>query len=92
MQVKLFATLAEAAGEKELELDVESGATVADALDRLVEAYPALEADLMTDDGHLQSHVRALVNGDDVFAEGEGYDTVLDADDELGLFPPVSGG
>lgn len=92
MHWRLFATLAEAAGGSEVEVDVAAGDTVGDAFDALLAAHPALEDEVLDDDGDLYDHVRLLHEGQDPFAEGEGFDTTLEEGDELALFPPVSGG
>jgi len=91
MHWKLFANLAEIAGDKEVALDLDSGATVAEALDALFERHPELEAEVR-EDGELADHIRLLVDGADPFENADGYETILDADTELALFPPVSGG
>lgn len=90
MQWKLFADLAEVAGDRTVEVDVD-GDTVGDALDALLDARPALRDRVLTDDGDLQDHINLLRNGTNV-AHEDGLDTALDGDDELALFPPVSGG
>jgi molybdopterin synthase sulfur carrier subunit len=92
MKWKLFANLAETAGRKEVEVDVEPGATFGDAFEALLAAYPELETELLDEDGEIRDHIRVLRNGDNPFVEHEGHDTVLEAGDELALFPPVSGG
>jgi molybdopterin converting factor subunit 1 len=80
IHIRLFAMLRERAGTDRLELELSSGATVADAMRALSEREPLgtmLE----------RMPVRMAVNRDYASAE-----TVLTADDELALIPPVSGG
>lgn len=91
MQWTLFATLSEAAGDSEIPVDSDP-ATLRDAFDNLVESNPDLATEVLDDDGELHEHVRVLVDGDDPFLEGDGWDTRLDSGAELALFPPVSGG
>lgn len=91
MEWRLFADLAEAAGDRRVTVDVDGEATVADALDALVAAEPALE-DLVLEGGRLAEHLTILRNGRNVATEAEGLDTPIEPDDELALFPPVSGG
>jgi molybdopterin synthase sulfur carrier subunit len=91
MHWKLFANLAEVAGRKEVPLE-ETPETVREALDALFSAHPDLEDAVCAEDGDLQDHIRLLVDGEDPFAAGEGYDEPLSGSDELALFPPVSGG
>jgi molybdopterin synthase catalytic subunit len=78
--VRLFAVLRERAGMDSIEVELDEGATVADALDRL-SARPGL-GDLLD-----RLPVRMAVNRD--YADPT---TRLTAGDELALVPPVSGG
>jgi MoaE-MoaD fusion protein len=80
VNVRLFAMLRERAGRESIDVELDEGATVADALDAL-SAEPGL--------GELLDRlpVRMAVNRD--YAS---HETVLAADDELALVPPVSGG
>ena len=87
MQWKLFADLAEAAGERTVDVEVDEGTTVGDALDALPAAKPALQERALNEDGDLREHVNLLKNGENV-----SQDAGVDAGDELALFPPVSGG
>ncbi|WP_227353438.1 ubiquitin-like small modifier protein 1 [Haladaptatus salinisoli] len=91
MQWKLFADLAELAGDKTVSVDVEPGDTVGDALDALLEPRPELEDRVLDEDGRLRDHINVLRSGTNVFTEN-GLETELESGDELALFPPVSGG
>lgn len=92
MQVKLFADLAEVAGEKHVSLELNDGATVADAIDALVDAHPGLAERILDENRELREHFNVLQNGQNVFAVANGLETPVDGDDELAVFPPVSGG
>ncbi|NHX37357.1 MULTISPECIES: ubiquitin-like small modifier protein 1 [Halolamina] len=87
MQWKLFADLAEAAGERTVAVDVDDDASVGDALEALLAAKPALRDRALNEDGELRGDVNLLKNGENVDA-----DATVAAGDELALFPPVSGG
>ncbi|WP_436347178.1 ubiquitin-like small modifier protein 1 [Natronorubrum sp. FCH18a] len=89
---KLFADLAERAGDKHVTVDATAGDTVGDALEELVADRPDLEGRVLEDDGDLRSQINVLRNGTNVLVEEEGLETVLEEGDELALFPPVSGG
>ena len=93
MRWKLFATLAETAGDSELDMSVDATEpTLQDALDTLLAAHPELEDEVLDEDGELYDHVRLLHEGANPFHEAEGWETRVEPDDELALFPPVSGG
>jgi molybdopterin synthase sulfur carrier subunit len=93
MQWKLFATLAETAGESELEVPVERAEpTLREAVDALVATEPALETQVLDGDGALQPHIRLLCDGEDPFHAGDGWDTDVSTVEEIALFPPVTGG
>jgi MoaE-MoaD fusion protein len=80
VRVRLFALLRERAGAETVEVELDEGATVADALARLAELDGLGEA-------IERLPVRMAVNRD--YADAA---TRLSADDELALIPPVSGG
>jgi molybdopterin synthase sulfur carrier subunit len=93
MQWKLFADLAEVAGDRTVEVEVDGGgdATVGDALDALLDARPDVRDRVLDDDGDLRDHVNVLRNGENLWP-GDGLATGVEDGDELALFPPVSGG
>ena len=80
IRVRLFACLRECAGTDSLEIELASGATVADAM-RTLAGHDALGETL----GRMPVHM--AVNRDYAAA-----DTVLAPEDELALIPPISGG
>ncbi len=89
---KLFADLAEHAGDRTVAMELSPGDTVEDALEALLSDRPALEARVLEDDGSLRSQINVLHNGTDIRSEPAGLKTELEGGDELALFPPVSGG
>ncbi|NGM68479.1 MoaD/ThiS family protein [Natronolimnobius sp. AArcel1] len=90
---KLFADLAERAGEKHIRVEASAGDTVGDALEELLTDRPALEDRVLDEDGEdLRTQINVLRNGTNVLVEEDGLETELEAGDELALFPPVSGG
>jgi len=94
MRWKLFADLAEVAGGREVDVDIDvEGSTVGDALDELLGSRPGLRDRVLDDSGAVADHINVLRNGENVQSgEGDGLETALEAGDELALFPPVSGG
>jgi len=93
MRWKLFATLAETAGEREVSVAVDGAEpTLRDAFDALLTAHPDLEPELLDGDGQLADHVRLLCDGSDPFRAFDGWETTVEERTELAVFPPVSGG
>ena len=91
MEVKLFANLAETAGTRELEVPIDEETTVASVLERVFETTPALRSDVLDEANRPHDHISILVNGRSLSAT-EALDESVAPEDELALFPPVSGG
>ena len=79
LEIKLFATLRDRAGHNTIQITLEQPASVQDLLDGLSATHPELAAALPT--------TLVAVNKQFAFP-----DTPIQTDDEIALFPPVSGG
>jgi molybdopterin synthase catalytic subunit len=79
IKVLLFATLRQMAGWKERTLEVGEGASLGDVLSKLTAEHPALDLQKRT--------IYAAVN--EAYAQRE---TILQPNDVVAIFPPVSGG
>ena len=85
VDVRLFADLAEAAGERVVAVEVPADATVGAALERLREEHPAVAERLFDGDAVRQGYTVAV--------DGETVEpSAALAGDELAVFPPVTGG
>ena len=91
VQVRLYATLRQIAGTREVEIPVEGQQAVGDVLRAVVERYPRLSEAIWNADGSLAGHVAVVLNGRDV-RHLDGVDTPISDDDRLDVFPPVGGG
>lgn len=89
MRWKLFADLAEEAGPREVDVGTDPD-TVGEALDALFGEHPGLRDRVMAGDD-LRQDINVLRNGEGVHTL-DGLATPVNPDDELALFPPVSGG
>ncbi|WP_406656234.1 ubiquitin-like small modifier protein 1 [Methanolobus sp. ZRKC2] len=90
IKVKLFANLREKAGESSVML---KGETVQDVLLSLIDLHPSLE-DLIfekTDEPELRGYINVFLNGNNI-KHMDYLGTRLSDGDEIGIFPPVSGG
>ena len=79
VNVRLFASLREAAGRERLELALPEGASVEEAWRSLTRLYPALEP--------RRQSLAAAIN-----RSYSPFESVLKAGDEVAFIPPVSGG
>jgi molybdopterin converting factor small subunit len=79
---------AAAGGNKQLELP---GTSVGELVTSLVEKYPSLRGQLLTDDGDLNRFVNVYVNGQDV-RYLDGLATSVGEADEVRLLPAMAGG
>lgn len=87
IKVKLFANIREFTGTKELEVD--SG-TVSEVLLKLSEKFPGFEK-MIFDGEKIKPYVNVFLNGTNVL-DLDGLKTELRVNDEIAIFPPVSGG
>lgn len=87
IKVRLFANFREFTKTGELEIE---GNTIRDVLESICSKYPGLE-NILFKDVDLQPYVNIFLNGENVIGSG-GLDSLLKHNDEIAIFPPVSGG
>ena len=88
MRVSFHATVREAAGVPETIIDADD---VRGLLQALKEKFGNRLCNIITKDGELREDVVLLVNGQNI-GHSNVLGTKLDPDDEVAIFPPVSGG
>ena len=92
MKVNFYATYRPIVGGKTVEFDVDHGVTLRQLVAAIVSRFPAMQREMLDDNGNLYSHVHIFVNGRDSVLLEQKLDTVLHPDDILNIFPPVGGG
>ena len=80
IKIKFFTFFGNLSGVDKTELYLQQGATVKDALEKLVDDFPKLKR-------WLPQYVWVFINGNYVELR-----TQLKNDDEIALFPPIAGG
>ncbi|MFH1862737.1 MAG: ubiquitin-like small modifier protein 1 [bacterium] len=89
IQITLPSAVAQITGVRRCQL--EDAATVQQALEVLLQRYPALRREFLDESGMLEMHVIISVN-DQQLSELEGLDTPLKDGDEISIFLALSGG
>jgi MoaD family protein len=92
LKINFYATFRPIVGAKTIEVPFSEGLTVRQLVDQVIKSYPALERQLMDDQGVLLGYVHIFINGRDHYYLPAGLDTVLSERDEIDIFPPVGGG
>jgi MoaD family protein len=82
--VKLFANLRKVAGTKEVTV---TGASVSSLVNELVKQNPAL-AGYLLENGQIRSHVILTINGHPT----ADMDALVTEQDQIAIFPPITGG
>ena len=91
MQVKLYASLRQAAGTKMMEVEFQPAVTIRDVLIQVTQRYPVLEKSIWKEPGELTEYVHVFINGENI-RHRSGLDTTLKPDDHVDIFPPLVGG
>ncbi len=91
MQVKLYASLRQAAGTKMIEVDYHPAITIRDVLSHVTRQYPVLLKFIWKDNGELSELVHVFLNGENI-RHLRGLDTELKPTDHVDIFPPLVGG
>ena len=90
--LKLFATLRDIAGKKEIDVPFEDGQTVRQLIATISELYPDLGDQIIDSTGELTGLVHILVHGRHVHWMEDGLDTAIRERDQIVLLPPAAGG
>jgi MoaD family protein len=91
MQVKLYASLRQAAGIKMIEIDSGTKTKVREVLLEVTRRYPVLETYIWKSQGVLSEHAHIFINGHNI-SQLAGLDTELGETDHVDIFPPLVGG
>jgi MoaD family protein len=90
LKLNLLKPFSDAVGTKELKLDF-SGKSLEDLLRYLVEKYPKLKNEVLTDNNEITDYISIFINDKPLPVLG-GIEVQLNDGDELLIFVPISGG
>jgi molybdopterin synthase sulfur carrier subunit len=91
MQVKLYASLRQAAGTKMMNIEVHPGTTIREVLAVVTHRYPILEKFIWENEGELSEHAHVFINSENIHHLND-LDTTVRAKDHVDIFPPLVGG
>ena len=92
MKVNFYATLRDIAGGKVVEIPLDHGVTAKEVLETIIAKFPAMQKELLNENGRLYGHVHFFVNGRDIQFTEDDFETKIMPEDEISVFPAVGGG
>ena len=92
MKIRFYANLRTIVDNATLDISDVSIRTLRELFERLVELYPEIAPHLFDARGGLRSDVPIFVNGRNPRLTETGLDIVLESNDEISLFSPISSG
>ncbi len=92
MKVNFYATLRPIVGQKTVELSLPTGTTAIQLVLMFVKDYPAMRRELLDEHEHFLPHMKFFINGREAVYLPDKFDTIIQPDDKVDIFPPVGGG
>lgn len=92
MKVNFYATLRPIVGQKTVELSLPTGTTAIQLVRMFVSDYPAMRKELLDANENFLPHMKFFINGREVVYLPDKFDTVIQPEDKVDIFPPVGGG
>lgn len=92
MKVNFYATLRPIVGKKTVEMNLPRGTTAIQLVRQFVQEYPAMHRELLDENGNFLPHMKFFINGREAVYLPQKFDTVLQPEDKIDIFPPVGGG
>ena len=92
MDVHFYATLRSVIGKKTVTVDMPPNTTALELIELVSDKYPALRAELLDAQNRFQQHMKMFINGREAIYFEDKFDTIINPDDRIDVFPPVGGG
>ena len=92
MRVEFYGVYRTIAGNKTIEIESTHGMTARQALHMICTRYPALRDELFNEHGDVYAYIPLYVNGRNPRLLASGLNTMLQPNDMLSLFSPISSG
>jgi len=92
MKVNFYATLRPIVGQKTVELNLPAGTTAIQLVRMFVNDYPPMRKELLDANENFLPHMKFFINGREAVYLPDKFETVIQPDDKVDIFPPVGGG
>ena len=92
MKVHFYATLRAIIGKKTVEVDMPPNTTALELVEMVSDEYPALRAELLDAENRFQAHMKMFINGREAVYLADKFETIIQPEDKIDIFPPVGGG
>ena len=92
MDVNFYATLRAVVGQKTVQVDVPPNTTALQLVEMVSDKYPALRAELLDAQNRFQRHMKMFINGREAVYLADEFETIIQPNDKIDIFPPVGGG
>ena len=92
MKVNFYATLRPIVGQKTVELNLPAGTTAIQLVRMFVNDYPPMRKELLDANENFLPHMKFFINGREAIYLPDQFDTIIQPDDKVDIFPPVGGG
>jgi len=92
MKVNFYATLRPIVGQKTVELTLPPNTTAIQLVLMFVKDYPAMRKELLDENDQFYPHMKFFINGREAVYLPDKFDTIIQPDDKVDIFPPVGGG
>jgi MoaD family protein len=92
MKVHFYATLRAIVGQKTVEVIMPPNTTALELVNLVADEYPDLRTELLDAEQRFQRHMKMYINGRETVYLEDQFDTIIQTDDRVDIFPPVGGG
>jgi len=92
MDVHFYATLRAIIGKKTVTVEMPPNTTALELIELVSEKHPALRDELLDAQNRFQQHMKMFINGREAVYMEDKFETIINPDDKIDVFPPVGGG
>lgn len=92
MDVHFYATLRTIVGQKTVHVELTPNTTALELVEKICVKHPALRIELLDAENRFHRHMKMFINGREAIYLDDQFNTIIQPDDKIDIFPPVGGG